>query len=153
MDTSALRKVVLYTAVACFLAALCLPAFSYTKPGAYVYGPSISGLFPFLFGCVPMIFVQPAAVAWLANPFFLAAIYKFYVGNYWSSMWISGACMLLGASFFPICWFQPMLMVFTGLGETINHPKPGFGFVAWMAAFLIVFVFSKRLTSIKYRKK
>jgi hypothetical protein len=152
MDATTIRKIVLYVATVGFLVALIFPGFDYTKPGDFVYMPSFPGWALLVLGWIPMIFVQPAALAWLANPFFLVAIYKFYVRNYWSSMWVSGACILLAGSFFPICWLRPMLLVFTGAGETINHPRPNVGFIAWMAAFLIVFVFSKRLTSIKYGK-
>lgn len=148
MDTKTLRRITIILALGFFIAALCLPAFNYTPPGSYKYSAgAVQGWFPFSFGWIAMMFLEPASVAWLANPFFLFAMHSFYVGRYTSSMWLSAASMFFALSFFPICWLQPLLIVFSGTGETINHPKPEVGFAAWMAAFLVLLVISGRLVS------
>ena len=139
MKTSTSRMIVIAVAISFFLAALCLPAFSHSDSPSGNQFESIPGWMPLVWGWIAIIFIQPPAFAWLANPFFLAAIRDFYCGRYQSSMWLATTCMILGIGFFPMSSLHPMLVVFSGNGQVFYNPEPKLGFLAWMAAFFTVF--------------
>jgi hypothetical protein len=139
MPRRTLQKIVLVAAIGCFMASLFLPAFSASN--AEFNGRQLSaaqGWEALAFGWIDLIFIQTPALAWLANPFFALALFEFWRGQYRSSMWLAMACVMIGASFFLFSAFQPMLVVFTGDGQTLYHPEPEPGFISWMASFVII---------------
>jgi hypothetical protein len=136
-----LQAVFLVAAAGCFITSLFLPAFSASDSELSAHQVTAAqGLTALTCGWIAIIFIQTPALAWLANPFFAFAFFEFWRGRYRSSMWLAVACMIFGASFFLFSMFQPMLMVFTGDGQILYHPKPELGFISWMASFLIVVV-------------
>jgi hypothetical protein len=128
-------------AIGCFIASLFLPAFSASHSEFDVAEmSSTQGWSALTFGWIALIFLQTPAIAWLANPFFVLALRDFWRGLYRSSMWLAIACMLFGSSFFLLSLFQPMLVVFSGDGQNLYHPKPEIGFFIWMASFAAIFL-------------
>lgn len=140
MQTSTFRRIVIAVAIGCFIASLCLPAFSHSDSPSGRQIESIPGWMPLAWGWIAMIFIEPPAFAWLANPFFVIAVRAFFKGRYTSSMWFTATCLVLGISFFLLSALQPMLVVFSGNGQVLYNPQPKIGFAVWMAAFFLVFL-------------
>jgi hypothetical protein len=95
---------------------------------------------PLAWGWIAVIFIQPPAFAWLANPCFLIAVRVFFKGGYTFSVWLTAACLVLGISFFLLSSLHPMLVVFSGNGQVLYNPQPKIGFAVWMAAFFLIFL-------------
>lgn len=137
-----LRRIVVFVATLLYMASLCLPAFSYipfltSSPTHIVYMPGWS---PLIFGGVAALFMEVAAFSCLANPIFLVAVFAYGFGKDRISMWLAATSIVVGWIFFPLSAKQPVLIPFSGMGETLNHPKPMVGFYLWMASFLAIFL-------------
>ncbi|HUA81230.1 MAG TPA: hypothetical protein VL997_12710 [Dyella sp.] len=147
MSQLTVRRIVLGVAVGCFIVSLFLPAFSSTDSEFDVtHVVFTQGWTALAFGWIALIFIQTPAIAWLANPFFLFALRDFWRRQYQSSMWLAVACLLFGSSFFLLSLFQPLLVVFSGNGQTLYHPKQEVGFAIWMISFFVIFLASAVLS-------
>jgi hypothetical protein len=136
------RRIIIFVALGCYAASLCLPAFSYipylaSSPPQTVYMP---GWLPLVCGGIAALFMQVAAFSNLANPVFFAASLAYGFGKNRISATLAVISMLIGASFFPLSSSHPVLIPFSGRGETLNHPEPMIGFVLWMTSFLLIFL-------------
>lgn len=149
MQTSISRRIVIALAMGCFIASLCLPAFSHSDSPTGHQIESVPGWMPLAWGWIAMIFIQPPAFAWLANPFFIISVWAFFKDRYVFSMWLTASCLVLGTSFFLLSALHPMLVVFSGNGLVLYNPQPKIGFVVWMAAFFLVFLGAMYLRSTK----
>jgi ABC-type glycerol-3-phosphate transport system permease component len=98
------------------------------------------GWLPLVFGGIAALFMQVAAFSTLANPIFLAALVAYGFGRNRISGILAATSIVIGASFFPLSWSYPVLIPFSGQGETLNHPEPMVGFVLWMMSFLVIFL-------------
>jgi hypothetical protein len=141
MSELTVRRIALFVALGCFITSMFLPAFSASNSEVDVTQVTASqGWTALAFGWIALISVQMPAIAWLANPFFLFAIRDFWRRLYRSSMWLAVASLLFGSSFFLLSLFQPMLVVFSGNGQTLHHPRPEIGFAIWMFSFCVIFL-------------
>src|SRR5579859_8023749 len=132
MEVKAWRLVVMLAALGCYVAALYLPAFSFTShiPPDPVAGEVeiYTGGFVLAFGPMGVAFIQLPAVAWLANCTFLSGMMLFVSGDDGKSAALAIASALLGASFFWISKSHPMPVLFSGRDDYMNHPIPMIGF-------------------------
>jgi len=138
------RTVVIAVALAFFAASLFLPAETFithvtpdhtagrveTMPGWFFAG----------FGWIGVIFLQPAAMGWLANISFFAAIFSYAEGRHVRSMILSGISILIAVVFFRVSVSDPMPVLFTGQADVMNRPKALIGFYVWIAAFATFFL-------------
>jgi hypothetical protein len=119
-----------------------LPAFSYVP---FLNNPQrdISNFYGWSalpFAPVAMLFMESAAFAWFANPIFLSALFTYGFGKDRISIALAATAIVVGWIFFPLSAKHPVLIPFSGMGETLNYPNPMVGFYLWMASFLAIFL-------------
>ena len=139
------RLFVISSAIALYGSSLYLPAFSYIPfldkiPESIARMP---GWAPLVFGAVAVLFAQVAAISFLANPSFFAAFIAYCAREYKLSEKCSAASFVLGLAFFPLDWIRPVMLLFSGEGETLNHPIPMIGYAVWMLTFLTTYLGAK----------
>ncbi|WP_213947676.1 hypothetical protein [Luteibacter sp. dw_328] len=138
------RTVVIAAALACYGASLFLPAVTYIThvPPDHPVGhmETAPGWFFAGFGWIGVIFLQSAAMGWLANLTFFATIFCYAEGRHVRSMILSGMSILIAVFFFHLSVSEPMPVLFSGLNDVMNRPKALIGFYVWIAAFVTFFL-------------
>ncbi len=142
MPSRTYRMIVVVVSLMLFALSLVLPAISYMsgRPNpTYLRHPAIGpGWALLVFGWAAIVFVQVAAVAWVASVTFFASVINFAYGRDAIAMRLAIASIILGVSFFPLSIYFPILIPFSGQGETIYLPKPEIGFIVWVLSFACV---------------
>ncbi|KLD75691.1 hypothetical protein Y886_25530 [Xanthomonas hyacinthi DSM 19077] len=137
---------VIAVALALFAASLFLPAETFITHVApdHTAGriETMPGWFCAGFGWIGVIFLQPAAMGWLANISFFAAIFSYAEGRHVRSMILSGISILIAVVFFRVSVSDPMPVLFTGQADVMNRPRALIGFYVWIAAFATFFLAS-----------
>ncbi|HEY8683495.1 MAG TPA: hypothetical protein VIM06_10020 [Rhodanobacter sp.] len=142
MPSRKYRVIVIAVSLILFVVSLVLPAISYIsgRPNLLDVGHPAKGpgwIF-LVFGWAAFVFVQVAAVAWVANVTFAASVISFARGRDRMAIRLTIISIVAGISFFPLSIYFPVLIPFSGQGETIYLPKPEIGFAAWVISFACV---------------
>jgi hypothetical protein len=146
MSPKSHRTAVVAAALTLYVASLFTPAMTYLTHVSpdHVAGKveTVSGWFFAGFGWIGVLFLQPAAMGWLANITFLPAIGFHAEGRHVRSMILSGASLVIAVIFFWVSVSEPMPVLFSGLNDAMNRPKALIGFYLWIAAFATCFLAS-----------
>ncbi len=146
------RWTIIAVAIALYATSLFLPAVTFithvppdhaighvvTYPGWYLAG----------FGWIGTLFLKPAAMGWLANITFIAAIFCHAESRYERSMVLSAISIAIAVFFFWLSLSHPMPVLFSGIDDVMNEPKALLGFYCWVVSFAF-FLFGSWMTKRK----